>query len=168
MNTEDNKLHQEIAAGERWLTSFAAPRPSPQAIERTKLAVRAELARSPSPVSARRWTAWRGVLGAAATIALAATVSLYSVRTHQFAGRPTETESVDPWIPEAEDEAGRLALLDEDLSILEEWSASQQWSVGSSLYEALQGALENSGGENGETGVMRPLSEEQRAVQSTA
>ena len=159
MNEFERKMHDEIAEGEKWLSTFSTPRPSAGAIERTKQAIRAELAR-PQLVrfASKHWAAWHGAVGAAAMVVLAVTIGWFSFEIYVKPplAVPTTTDSLPVWVPETPDEATRFAGLDDGLSDLEEWSADQPWAVnGASLYDTLEGVLgEDAGKGTGETGAL--------------
>lgn len=161
MTEDERKLESEIAANERWLSSFEAPAPSAEALERTRRAVRAELACGPSAGLARgRWGGWRGVAGVAAIIAVSVTVGWYSTRPGESrALLPDADNPLSVWLADANDELVRFARIDDGLSDLEEWSADEQWTAtGASMYDALDGALEDeSDGEGDQSGAMAPL-----------
>jgi hypothetical protein len=157
MQEPDERQQQEIAAGERWLEGFSTPEPSPASVRRTKQAVSQEAARLRSrSVVQRPWAVWRGLLAAAASITLVVTVGWYSTRSHKApAPKASSGETAPGWTSETQEEAARFARLDEDLSDLEDWVAEQEWVAnGASLYEALQGALEDgANSDRGEKGA---------------
>jgi hypothetical protein len=165
MNEIDSKMKEEIAAGEQWLAGFSAPSPSPAALERTRQAVQGELLRMQSGrLAAPRWAAWHGAFAAAAAIALAVTIGWYSFETAQPSGNTgtARTDSLLAWSADAQEEVTRFASLDEGLSDLEEWSAEQPWAAnGASLYEAIEGTLEDDvGPSDGESGALAPPSQD--------
>jgi hypothetical protein len=166
MKELDFKLQKEIASGEEWLSTFPAPSPSPAALERTKQAVHEELTRlQGARAITRRWAAWHGVVAAAASIALAVTVGWYSfVHGTKPPVGPVNIESLVAWSADTREEVTRFAGLDEGLSDLEDWSAEQPWAAnGASLYEAIEGALEEDANPPaGDTGAMTPPSMERR------
>ena len=156
MNSE-NQTMQAIRDGEDWLSGFGTPGPSAAAIERAKLAARGELSRRGSGRTVRRWAAWHGVLAAAASIALAVTVGWYS--THVFdspVGGVAVADLVPAWSDDVTEEFARYDALDEELSEFETWVKDENWALsGSSLYDTLEGAWENTanGDDAGETGA---------------
>jgi hypothetical protein len=65
----------EVAADEAWLRSIDSPiRPPPRLSDRVKTAIRAELARSTSPLFRVRWPRAAGAFAAAAMLLLSALV----------------------------------------------------------------------------------------------
>ncbi|HVP11564.1 MAG TPA: hypothetical protein VMV94_10295 [Phycisphaerae bacterium] len=172
MTPFDNEMQDEIVAGEQWLSGFATPSPAPDALQRTKRAVQSELARRQTTRSAaRHWAAWHGVVAAAASITLAVTVGWYSF--HKYEGpvaRVLKEEPLVAWSTEALEQAARLDVLDEGLSDLEELSADQPWALsGASMYDALEGALEESPGKStGDAGTLLPPASEQGRAKTIA
>ena len=168
MSEMDPRMNDEIAAGERWLSGFPDPSPSPEASERTKRAVQDELTRLRTARSAaRHWTAWRGVLAAAASIALAVTIGWYSFETHQRSTTAAaKMEPLTVWSTETQEEVTRFAGMDESLSDLEAWSADQAWAAnGASMYDALEGVLGDEAKKGGDdTGALMVPSNGPRPV----
>ncbi|MFH1418598.1 MAG: hypothetical protein ABII12_09985 [Planctomycetota bacterium] len=145
MSEFDPKLEQEVAAGERWLAGFSTPGPSPEAMERVRLSVRRELRRTAQRVG--RWQTWHGVLAAAASIALAVTVGWYSSTLYETSAYLARADEVlAEWTDETAEQVVRFASLDQGLSELESWSASQDWSIDdAAMYEVLEEVSEDAG-----------------------
>ncbi len=142
MGEFDSKLEREVAAGERWLAGFSTPGPSPETMERLRLGVRRELHRTAQGVG--RWQTWHGVLGAAASIALAVTVGWYSAALYETNAYLAGTDEVlAEWTDQTAAQVVRFASLDEGLSELESWSDSQDWSIGNAaMFEALDEVMD--------------------------
>ncbi|RIK67702.1 MAG: hypothetical protein DCC65_06140 [Planctomycetota bacterium] len=155
MSEPDNRLHDEIAEGERWLAAQPTPGPAPEAVERAKAAARRELMRTSAEPARAQVRPWHGVLAAAASLALAVGVGWYVVRTHEPPASTLAGGDAEPTldtIAAAAADTTQLALFDDDLTELEDWSAEESWSAGgASLYEAMREALAAEG-ENGPAG----------------
>lgn len=155
MSEFDRRMQEEVAAGERWLATFATAPPSSDGIERVRRAVRGELCRLGPMVSGQRWAAWHGALAAAAGIMLAVTVGWLSTGTSVQPRGSLVAEEIAAWPKETEDEVITLARLDEELSDLEAWSEGQAWDMdGTALYDAFDEVLEDTSNDaRGEAGA---------------
>jgi hypothetical protein len=155
MNGFDRQLEREIAAGERWLSGFATPHPSADAVDRAQRAARAALARSDRVRAGKRWATWQGVLGVAAMLALAVTVGWYSSVEYDAVSNAVAVADLQ-WPDQTKEEATQFALLDDGLAELEAWSLDESaLPSGTDLYEAMEYTWEEEpNGSSGESGAL--------------
>lgn len=156
MSQPDRRLNEEIAEAERWLAAQPTPGPSREAVEQAKSAARLELMRTSAQPARGRIRPWHGVLAAAASLALAVSVGWYVVRTQEPAAPALAADDAGSALDAIADAAAadttQLALFDDDLSELEDWSSQESWSEGgASLFEAMHEALAAEG-ESGPAG----------------
>lgn len=141
---QDRQL-DEIEANEAWLTGFATPAPSAEAVARAKQAARRELVRQRGESGVRSWKAWHGALAAAAALALCVAVGWYAM-TLQPAKTPMIVAEADVqplWSETTQQQTTVLVAMDDEISDLEEWSSDESWSTGGAdLYYVLEEALD--------------------------
>lgn len=111
----DKDLLGEISEAEAWLDGFSTPGPSQIGIERTKQALREELAHSEHNAKKGISRSWGGAAALAAVAALALAV------TATWLSSPDDGISV----ADAGDEQSVESGLVQDFEILESWSSSR-------------------------------------------
>jgi hypothetical protein len=154
MSEFDRKLHEDIAAGEAWLSGFDTSPPDAEAISRFKAVVRAELgAARPRRLRLKHW---HGALAAAAMILLAVVVGWQSYdRYADGAGPRLRVAEViyEPIIPFPE-ESDSISIvygeLTEETDDLGDWSLSD----GGGLFAVLED-IDNGDAAAGESEVLQ-------------
>lgn len=156
MSGFEPRLHDEIAEAERWLDGFAAPRFPAELANRTKAAVRSELAARASN-QGRRWNARYGAMAAAAMIALALLTGYYSTKSTTGPLASVEPADAEPALVVLESIVND-GLATDTLDDFVDWSAEESYVLsGASLLDALESIVsEDRADDASDTGASLP------------
>jgi hypothetical protein len=130
----------EIEELEQQLNAVPRPMAARDAMERTKLAIRAELHAMHGTGHVPRGRAWQGAVAAAAMIALAVGVGWNSLRQETRLAAEG-ADAIALWSEPTHEQVVQLASLNDQMTKLESWSAEESWNVnGATLYSVFEEA----------------------------